>query len=483
MGERASVVMSGVRQYTLTTRFPYFNEEDSMLVQDQMSSAPITITADLSVPDALSLMREKKVRRLPVLDAKGKLVGIVSDKDLLYASPSPTTSLSVWEINSLLSRLTVEKVMTRKLVTVTGDTPVEEAARIMADRKIGGLPVLQGTKLVGIITETDIFRALLELLGGRRKGLRATCAIPGTKGSLAKVVSAVSEAGGDMVGLGVAEVKAAGIMQWHVTLKVQDIQKAALTKALKPVVDSVIDIREILNQAPERRAMIHPATGFSIGDPYAIPLSVRPSPAEAREFFDSLILSASGWRGVFGSSDDDMAETLGPAKAWAAASMASVFADFLVGQVPHAPVLALGIDTRPTGPALADVMARVFLASGIVVRYAFICAAPEIMAWTKRSGALPADHPDHIDAFCYISASHNPPGHNGVKFGLSDGGVLPGSDARQLIARLKDASAGSANIDAMAALVRAADPKAVSALYAACTKSLAMTDITRNTIA
>lgn len=216
-----------------------------MLVQDQMSSNPITITADLPVPDALTLMREKKVRRLPVLDAKGKLVGIVSDKDLLYASPSPTTSLSVWEINSLLSKLTVDKVMTRKLVTVSGDTPVEEAARIMADRKIGGLPVLDGKgKMVGIITETDIFRSLLELLGGRRRGLRATCAIPGVKGSLAKVVSAVSEAGGDMVGLGVSEVKAAGVMQWHVTLKVQDIQKAALTKALKPVVDSVIDVRE-----------------------------------------------------------------------------------------------------------------------------------------------------------------------------------------------------------------------------------------------
>lgn len=216
-----------------------------MLVQDQMSSNPITITADLPVPDALTLMREKKIRRLPVLDAKGKLVGIVSDKDLLYASPSPTTSLSVWEINSLLSKLTVDKVMTRKLVTVSGDTPVEEAARIMADRKIGGLPVLDGKgKLVGIITETDIFRSLLELLGGRRKGLRATCAIPGVKGSLAKVISAVSEAGGDMVGLGVSEVKAGGVMQWHVTLKVQDIQKAALTKALKPVVDSVIDMRE-----------------------------------------------------------------------------------------------------------------------------------------------------------------------------------------------------------------------------------------------
>ncbi|HUW71112.1 MAG TPA: hypothetical protein VMX33_12850 [bacterium] len=226
--------------------------------------------------------------------------------------------------------------------------------------------------------------------------------------------------------------------------------------------------------------MIHPATGFSMGDPYAIPLSVRPSPAEAREFFDSLILSASGWRGVFGSSDDDMMESLSPAKAWAVASMASVFADFLLELLPDSPVVALGIDTRPTGPAIADVMARVFLAKGIIVRYTFICAAPEIMAWTKRSGALPPDNNDHIDAFCYISASHNPPGHNGVKFGLSDGGVLPGSDAKVLIARLKDASAGSANIDAMAALVRAADPKAVSALYAACgsAKRKAISDYT-----
>ena len=226
--------------------------------------------------------------------------------------------------------------------------------------------------------------------------------------------------------------------------------------------------------------MIHPATGFPLGDPSVLPLSVHPTPAEAREFFDSLILSASGWRGVFGSSDDDMAESIVPAKAWAAASMASVFADFLLGVVPRGPVLALGIDTRPTGPAIADVMARVFLAKGIVVRYAFVCAAPEIMAWTKRSGALPPDNPDHLDAFCYISASHNPPGHNGVKFGLSDGGVLPGSDARTLISRLKDASSGSANIARMAALVAAADTKAVSALYAACgaAKRKAISDYT-----
>jgi acetoin utilization protein AcuB len=215
-----------------------------MLVHEQMSSNPVTVAPGVSVPDALSLMHERKIRRLPVLDAHSKLVGIVSDKDLLYASSSPTTSLNVWEIHSLLSRLTVEKVMTREVISVAEDTPLEEAARIMADRKIGGLPVMRGNALVGIITETDIFRSLLELLGGRRNGIRTTCSISGSKGSLAKVVASVSNAGGDIVGLGVSEVKEGGIMRWHVTLKVQDIQKDALVQALKPAVDSVLDLRE-----------------------------------------------------------------------------------------------------------------------------------------------------------------------------------------------------------------------------------------------
>ncbi|MGO8694450.1 MAG: CBS domain-containing protein [Rectinemataceae bacterium] len=215
-----------------------------MLVQEQMSSNPVTATSGLSVTDALSLMRERKVRRLPVLDAHGKLIGIVSDKDLLYASPSPTTSLNVWEIHSLLSRLTIDKVMAHDVVSVSEDTPIEEAARIMADRKIGGLPVMRDGGLVGIITETDIFRSLLELLGGRRKGIRATFSVSDSKGSLAKAVAAVSSAGGDIVGLGISEVKESGVMRWHVTLKVQDIQKDTLVRALKPAVDTVLDIRE-----------------------------------------------------------------------------------------------------------------------------------------------------------------------------------------------------------------------------------------------
>jgi acetoin utilization protein AcuB len=154
-----------------------------MFVREVMSAKPVTVTADTSVPEALRLMREKKVRRLPVLDSKGKLVGIVSDKDLLHASPSPATTLAVWEISELLAKLKVEKVMSRRLITVTEETPLEDAARIMADRKIGGLPVMRGEQLAGIITETDLFKVLLNLMGARRPGCCVTVSSPGAKGT------------------------------------------------------------------------------------------------------------------------------------------------------------------------------------------------------------------------------------------------------------------------------------------------------------
>ncbi len=215
-----------------------------MLVQELMTKNPLTTSPETSVPDALALMRQKKVRRLPVLDKTGKLVGIVSDQDLLYASPSPATSLSVFEINSLIAKITVAHVMTKKVVTITEDLPVEEAARIMADRKIGGIPVMKGPKLAGIVTETDIFRALLQLLGGRRSGVRVTVQIPGAKGTFAKISGIVSSAGGDIVGLGVSEAQGVPGDYWNMTLKVQDLTKKAVSSAFSKAGVEVVDIRE-----------------------------------------------------------------------------------------------------------------------------------------------------------------------------------------------------------------------------------------------
>jgi acetoin utilization protein AcuB len=213
-----------------------------MLVRERMTKNPVTTTPDTSVTDALRLMRERKVRRLPVMDTHGKLVGIVADQDLLYASPSPVSSLSVWEMNYLLAKLKVEEVMTRQVTTVAEDTPVEEAARIMVDNKIGGLPVMRGGQLAGIVTETDLFKVFLELLGARQPGVRVTALIPGVKGTLAKITSAIFGAGGNIMGF--SQSKDATGTRWQVTIKVQDVAKDKLVQVLKPVVQEITDVRE-----------------------------------------------------------------------------------------------------------------------------------------------------------------------------------------------------------------------------------------------
>ncbi len=216
-----------------------------MLVAERMTHTPITITPDVSVPDALRLMRDKKIRRLPVLDAHGALVGIVSDKDLLLVAPSPATTLAIWEITDLLSKLKIEKVMTRNVITVAEDTPLEEAARIMADHKIGGLPVMRAGRLVGIITETDLFKAFLQMLGGRRPGVRVTAVVSGAKGTLARISSAIFAAGGNIVGLGLSEAADSTEAEWHVTFKVQDVPREKLVEAIRPLVKDILDEREM----------------------------------------------------------------------------------------------------------------------------------------------------------------------------------------------------------------------------------------------
>lgn len=236
---------------------------------------------------------------------------------------------------------------------------------------------------------------------------------------------------------------------------------------------------------------IHPGTSMYMGDPDKNPLEKKPTPEEAATFFNSLILSASGWRGVFGRHDDDMEISLTPSAVYIAGRMAHVFANFLQQHYPGEAVhIMLGIDTRPTGPALADAMIRVFLARGITVHYGFIMSAPEIMAAVYMHSAKHAaqgrvvayslDYEGYngstaeaaapyqkLHGFCYISASHNPPGHNGIKFGLCDGGVLSPDIAKQLIAELKKDACTQADIDYIASLMTALDPALVSAVFTA----------------
>ncbi|UCC87036.1 MAG: CBS domain-containing protein [Anaerolineales bacterium] len=214
-----------------------------MLVYERMSRHPLTVKPDTPVDTALKRMREEKIRRFPVVDNQGKLVGIVSDKDLLYAAPSPATSLSIYELHYLYSRITVEEVMTRKVITVEDTDPLEEAARIMVDNKVGGLPVMRDDKLVGIITETDIFKTFMEMMGARDEGLRLTLLCPDQRGELAALTSVVAELGGNIGSLGTfwGEDASSAI----VTMKVSGVEKDAVVEKIKPHVLEVIDVRAV----------------------------------------------------------------------------------------------------------------------------------------------------------------------------------------------------------------------------------------------
>ena len=214
-----------------------------MLVKERMTRLPIVATPDLPVPEALHLMRQEHIRRMPVVDKSGRLVGIVSDRDLLLASPSPATSLSAWELTYLLGKITVHDVMTRKVITVTEDTPLEDAARIMADSKIGGLPVVRDGALVGIITETDLFKLFLELLGARERGVRVTMLVPNVPGEMAKMTRAVTDCGGNIIA--VAGFTGTDPSNRRVLVKANGVSREALVAALTPVVTEIEDVREV----------------------------------------------------------------------------------------------------------------------------------------------------------------------------------------------------------------------------------------------
>ena len=213
-----------------------------MLVGERMTRPVLFIAPDTPVQDALAQMRKERVSRYPVMK-KDKLVGIVSEDDLINASPSEATSLSVWEINYLLSKITVERVMTKEVVTVTENTPLEKAALIMADQRIGGIPVMRGEEVVGIITQTDIFRVFLEMLGGRHPGFRVVAMVKNEPGLLHKITQAIDEVGGNIIAL--TTYAGQDIVGGEVTLKVDQIDEPALRKALDPFVKEIRDFREV----------------------------------------------------------------------------------------------------------------------------------------------------------------------------------------------------------------------------------------------
>ncbi len=142
-----------------------------MYVRQFMTTQVFTVTPEESIADTMALMREKKISRMPVVE-KGKLVGFVTDGDLREVSPSPATTLSIFELNYLIAKTPIREVGFKKVVTCHPDTKIEDAALLMKDHKIGGLPVVDNGKLVGIITGSDILDAFLDIMGFLSPGQR-----------------------------------------------------------------------------------------------------------------------------------------------------------------------------------------------------------------------------------------------------------------------------------------------------------------------
>lgn len=162
-----------------------------MLVRDWMTLDPVTITPETPVMDALRIIKERNFRRLPVME-NGQLVGITTRKDLKDAMPSKATTLSVWELNYLLSKLTVAEIMARPVVTAAENEYLEDAALRMLEHRVGGLPVLNDAgKLTGVITTRDILEAFTNILGMREGGQRLTLEMNDVPGSLAAATSAI----------------------------------------------------------------------------------------------------------------------------------------------------------------------------------------------------------------------------------------------------------------------------------------------------
>jgi acetoin utilization protein AcuB len=173
-----------------------------MLVKNFMTRSVLTLHQEEKAGPALQKMREEGLRRMPVLDDQGHLVGMVSDRRLLQALAVPVRRGEFRRRVEVPPPLQVKDIMNREVATTRADTPLEEAAAVMADRRIGSLVVMEGDRPVGIITETDMFRVFMHLLVGEEEGLRVTLRAPAFRGILSDIVTGLARAGGNLLTLG-----------------------------------------------------------------------------------------------------------------------------------------------------------------------------------------------------------------------------------------------------------------------------------------
>jgi acetoin utilization protein AcuB len=172
-----------------------------MLVKNWMSKPAITINAEASMHDAIKLLKDQNIKMLPVME-KGKLVGVVTDRDIKRASASDATSLEIHELLYLISKIKVQEIMTKNPITVPHDYTVEETAEILLKHNISGVPVVdQFHDVVGTITQNDIFRILISLTGAEKRGIQFGVEVEDRPGSIKEVTDIIREYGGRMASI------------------------------------------------------------------------------------------------------------------------------------------------------------------------------------------------------------------------------------------------------------------------------------------
>ena len=219
-----------------------------MFVRDRMTPDPIYGHPDMAVTEAQDLMLSKGIRHLPIVIDTTKLVGLVTRTSLRSALPSDVSRFSRFEVSYTLSKIKVRSVMVKNVITIEPDTPIENAAFVMADKKIGTLPVVQEGKLVGIISDSDLFATMTSLLGARTPGIRVTVQQPDQSGVIARLTSVIADAGGYLsVCVGYYPQDNPG--QWVSLCKVQNIEEKKLVEIINGIEDTtILDIRQFQEQ-------------------------------------------------------------------------------------------------------------------------------------------------------------------------------------------------------------------------------------------
>jgi len=214
-----------------------------MFVRDCMTPDPICGNPDMAVTEAQDLMLSKGIRHLPIVIDKTNLVGLVTRTSLRSALPSDVSRFSRFEVSYTLSKIKIHSVMVKDVVTIEPDTPIEVAAHVMATKKIGTLPVVQGDKLVGIISDSDLFSTMTSLLGANNPGIRITVQQPDQSGVIARLTSDIAEAGGYLsVCVGYYSKDIPG--DWVSLCKVQNIEENRLVEVINGIEDTtILDIR------------------------------------------------------------------------------------------------------------------------------------------------------------------------------------------------------------------------------------------------